>query len=137
MQRIEVGQVIKLENIYYDFDKFDIRADAAIELDRFVEFMQKYSGLKVELRSHTDSRGSDSYNMWLSSKRAESAVAYIIEHGIDEGSISFKGYGETLPVNQCVNGVRCTEEDHQLNRRTEFMVIENPDGLKVKSSVTD
>lgn len=135
LQRISVGEVVKLENIYYDFDKYNIRPDAAKELDRFVAFMNKYPGLVVELRSHTDSRGSDTYNMWLSQRRAESAVAYVIAKGISKKRISARGFGESLPVNQCVNRVPCTEEEHQLNRRTEFVVVKQPEGLKVKSSV--
>jgi outer membrane protein OmpA-like peptidoglycan-associated protein len=135
LQRISVGEVIKLENIYYDFDKYNIRSDAAKELDRFVSFMQKYPGLVVELRSHTDCRGSDTYNMWLSQKRAESAVAYVIAHGIGKKRITARGFGESMPINQCINRIPCTEEEHQLNRRTEFVVIKQPDGLKVKSSV--
>lgn len=135
LQRISVGEVVKLENIYYDFDKYNIRPDAAKELDRFVSFMQKYPGMGVELRSHTDCRGSDNYNMWLSQKRAESAVAYVIKNGIEKGRISARGYGESMPVNKCVNRVPCSEEEHQLNRRTEFVVVKQPDGLKVKSSV--
>ena len=135
LQRISVGEVVKLENIYYDFDKFAIRPDAAKELNRFVSFMSKYPGLVVELRSHTDSRGSDTYNKWLSQKRAESAVAYVIKNGIEKKKITARGYGESMPVNNCVNRVPCSEEEHQLNRRTEFVVVKQPDGLKVKSSV--
>jgi len=135
LQRISVGEVVKLENIYYDFDKYDIRPDAAKELNRFISFMNKYPGLVVELRSHTDSRGSDTYNKWLSQKRAESAVAYVIKNGVAKDRITAKGFGESLPVNKCTNRVQCTEEEHQMNRRTEFVVIKQPDGLKVKSSV--
>jgi len=137
LQRIAVGEVVKLENIYYDFDKFDIRPDAAVELNRFVQFMNKYPGMEVELRSHTDSRGSDTYNQWLSQKRAESAVAYVIKQGIGSTRIKARGYGESMPVNQCVNRVPCTEEEHQMNRRTEFVVTKQPTELKVKSSVKD
>lgn len=137
LQRIAVGEVVKLENIYYDFDKFDIRPDAAKELDRFVAFMNKYPGMEVELRSHTDCRGSDTYNQWLSQKRAESAVAYVIKQGIASTRIKARGYGESVPINQCVNGVQCTEEEHQMNRRTEFKVTKQPTELKVKSSVKD
>src|SRR5204863_3345612 len=108
-------EVIKLENIYYDFDKYNIRPDAAKELDRFVTFMKRNPGLVVELRSHTDSRGSDTYNMWLSQKRAEAAVDYVVLNGIDRNRITARGYGESMPVNQCVNRIPCTEEEHQLN----------------------
>ena len=124
LQRISVGEVVKLENIYYDFDKYNIRPDAAKELNRFVSFMQKYPGLVVQLRSHTDSRGSDKYNMWLSQKRAESAVKYVVKHGVEKERITAKGFGETMPVNHCTNRVRCTEEEHQMNRRTTFAILE-------------
>ncbi|MNY48356.1 Photosystem I chlorophyll a apoprotein A2 [compost metagenome] len=77
----------------------------------------------IELGSHTDSRGSDSYNLQLSQKRAESAVAYIVSKGIDQKRITAKGYGETKPVNHCVNGTKCSDAEFQLNRRTEFAII--------------
>jgi outer membrane protein OmpA-like peptidoglycan-associated protein len=74
--------------------------------------------------SHTDARGSDNYNMVLSSKRALAAVRYLIKKGIDSERLTWKGYGESVPVNECTNGVKCSEEKHQDNRRTEFKVIE-------------
>lgn len=129
------GEIVKLENIYYDFDKYNIRKDAAEELDRLIEIMQKYPKMKIEMRSHTDSRGSDDYNMKLSHNRAMSAAKYIVKNGIDKDRITFKGYGETVPVNQCTNGVTCSEAEHQLNRRTEFKVLVQPDGTKVKGTV--
>ncbi len=113
---------IKLENIYYAFDKAEILPESAEELDKLVNFMQDNPQLKVELSSHTDCRGSDKYNLILSDKRAKSAVDYILSKGVDEDRIVAKGYGETRPVNQCVNGVRCTREEHQQNRRTEIRI---------------
>ncbi len=77
----------------------------------------------IELGSHTDSRGKDSYNLTLSQKRAESAVQYIISKGIDKNRITAKGYGETQLVNKCANGINCSDEEHQLNRRTEFKIV--------------
>lgn len=77
----------------------------------------------IELGSHTDSRGNDQYNQWLSQSRANSAVQYIIDQGIDKSRITAKGYGERVPVNTCINGVKCAEEAHQLNRRTEFKIV--------------
>jgi outer membrane protein OmpA-like peptidoglycan-associated protein/Tfp pilus assembly protein PilF len=132
---LSAGAIVKLENIYYDFDKYNIRKDAAEELDRLVEIMNKYPKMKIEMRSHTDSRGSDSYNMTLSSNRAKSAAKYIVKEGINQSRIVYKGYGETVPVNGCTNGVPCSEEDHQLNRRTEFKVLVQPDGTEVKGSI--
>lgn len=119
-----VGKTFVLEDLYYDFDKHNIRADAALVLDRLVATMNEYPSLKIELSSHTDSRGSDAYNMALSDRRAKSAVAYLISKGISADRMIAKGYGETMLVNECSNGVNCTEEQHQSNRRTEVKVLE-------------
>lgn len=119
----KVGEKFVLENIYYDFDKYNIRPDAALILDKLVTAMQKNPTLKIELSSHTDSRGSDSYNMKLSQKRAQSAVDYIVSKGIQKDRLVAKGYGETRLVNRCANGVKCTPEEHQANRRTEVEVL--------------
>lgn len=121
-EEIKVGAVIKLDNVYYDYDKFNIRSDAARELDKVVELMMKYPSLELELRSHTDARGSDSYNLQLSQNRAESAVRYIISRGIDSERLIAKGYGETELVNGCANGVDCPDARHQENRRTEIKI---------------
>ncbi|WP_164122000.1 MULTISPECIES: OmpA family protein [Sphingobacterium] len=119
----KVGEKFVLENIYYDFDKHNIRPDAALILDKLVATMRNNPTLKIELSSHTDSRGSDSYNMKLSQKRAQSAVDYIVSKGIERDRMVVKGYGETRLVNKCSNGVKCTPEEHQANRRTEVEVI--------------
>jgi len=108
---------------YWDFDKSNIRPDAAIELDKVVAIMKENPTIWIVLGSHTDSRGKDQYNQWLSQSRANSAVQYIIDRGIEKSRITAKGYGETKPVNECTNGVKCTEEAHQLNRRTEFTIV--------------
>ncbi|GGH07687.1 OmpA family protein [Pedobacter zeae] len=123
LEAIVIDKAIKLENIYYDFDKWNIRPDAAAELDKLVKIMIDNPTIWIELGSHTDSRGKDSYNLKLSQKRAESAVEYIISRGVDKNRITAKGYGETKVLNQCTNGVNCTEEEHQLNRRTEFKIV--------------
>jgi len=122
LDKIILNKSIVLENIYYDFDKWNIRSDAAIELDKLVDMLKRNPDIKIELGSHTDCRGSSAYNEKLSQKRAESAVAYIISQGIDKGRITAKGYGESVPVNTCIDGSNCTEEQYQLNRRTEFKV---------------
>lgn len=111
----------EIANIYYDFNKYYIRPDAAQELDKLVQVM-KENPVTIELGSHTDCRGSDEYNLDLSQKRAESAVRYIILQGIDASRITAKGYGESRLVNHCADGVYCTPEEHQANRRTEFTV---------------
>lgn len=113
----------EFENIYYDLDKFNIRPDAAVALDKVVDFLNANSTLRIELGAHTDSRASTSYNQTLSQNRAEAAVEYIILHGIDRSRITAKGYGETRLVNTCADGVTCNEEQHQANRRTEIKVV--------------
>ncbi len=115
--------VLALNHIYYDLDKDFIRNDAAIELDKVVKLMYDNPGIILELGSHTDSRASDAYNMDLSQRRAQSAVDYIVSKGIASDRISAVGYGETQLLNECSNGVKCSETKHQENRRTEFKVV--------------
>ena len=119
-----VGQQIVLRNIYYDFDKADILPESAEELDKLVNFLLDNPTLKVELSSHTDSRGSDAYNLHLSKLRAQSAVNYILSKGISSDRISARGYGETRLRNRCANAVICSEEEHRENRRTEIFITE-------------
>jgi outer membrane protein OmpA-like peptidoglycan-associated protein len=122
MSEIVIGKAIKIDNIFYDFDKFNIRPDAAVELDKLVAVLKENPTIWIELGSHTDSRGNDLYNQKLSQNRANSAVAYIISKGIAKERITAKGYGETVLVNNCANGVKCDDAAHQLNRRTEFKI---------------
>lgn len=117
------GDIIKIENIFYDFNKYNIRPDAAIELDKLAALMIQYPDMRIELRSHTDSRSSATYNMQLSAKRAEAAVQYLQGHGIVASRLRAHGYGESLPLNACVDGVKCSEEEYQVNRRTEFKIL--------------
>jgi outer membrane protein OmpA-like peptidoglycan-associated protein len=121
------GDIIKIDNIYYDLAKWNIRADAAKELDKLVDILKKYPNMKIELGSHTDCRASAKYNQDLSEKRAKSAVQYVASKGIDNSRMTYKGYGESKPVNKCecegAKVVPCTEEEHQQNRRTEFKII--------------
>lgn len=113
---------IELKNIYYDFDRSTIIAESKVELNLLVKFMQENPKLKVELSSHTDSRGSDAYNLGLSQRRAQAAVNYVISKGVEKERINAVGYGETRLVNQCANGVRCPENEHRQNRRTEIFI---------------
>lgn len=122
LSKYKVDQIFRLENIYYDFDKWNIRADASVELDKVVAFLNENPDIIVELGSHTDSRGSFKYNERLSDRRAESAVSYIIANGIGNKRITAKGYGETKLVNQCSDGVKCSDQEHQDNRRTEIKI---------------
>jgi outer membrane protein OmpA-like peptidoglycan-associated protein len=110
-------------NIYYDLDSANIRPDAALVLDSLANILAENPSLQVELASHTDSRGGDDYNLDLSQRRADSAVRYLIKSGISEGRLIAKGYGETRLVNGCGNGIACTEQQHQENRRTTFKVV--------------
>jgi outer membrane protein OmpA-like peptidoglycan-associated protein/tetratricopeptide (TPR) repeat protein len=128
--KYKVDQIFRLENIYYDFDKWNIRADASVELDKVVAFLNENPDIIVELGSHTDSRGSFKYNERLSERRAQSAVEYIVLNGISNKRITAKGYGEYQLVNRCSDGVKCSDEEHQDNRRTEVKitgVIESED----------
>lgn len=123
LEPLEMDKAIAVPNIYYDYDKWDIRPDAAVELDKLAKVFLDNPGLTFELSSHTDSRGGDTYNLVLSDARANSAVDYLIRQGVPPERLVARGYGETMPVNGCVNGVKCTEEEHQANRRTEFRVV--------------
>jgi outer membrane protein OmpA-like peptidoglycan-associated protein len=117
------GDVIKIDNIYYDYNKSDIRPDAALELDKVVSVLNKYPSMTIELRSHTDSRGKDAYNEKLSDSRAKSAANYIISKGINQSRLKAKGYGEKELLNKCTNGVECDDKMHEENRRTEFKIL--------------
>ncbi|MEY8847199.1 OmpA family protein [Psychroserpens sp. XS_ASV72] len=112
---------IVLNPIYFDFDKSNITAQAAFELDKLVQIMKKYPDLVINATSHTDSRGSASYNERLSDRRAKTTVQYVISKGIDKSRISGMGKGENEPKVDC--GSNCTEEEHQMNRRSEFIIV--------------
>jgi outer membrane protein OmpA-like peptidoglycan-associated protein len=123
LDSLHIGKKFNIPNIYYDYDKSYIRADAAKILDKLAIFLKDNPAIKVELGAHTDSRGSDAYNMALSGRRAESAVRYLVDNcGVNQNNITSKGYGETELVNSCANKVKCSEEEHQLNRRTELKI---------------
>lgn len=112
----------KLNFIYYDLDQFFIREDAKVELDKIVAFMKENPGVVIQLKAHTDSRGTKEYNQNLSTKRAQAAVDYIVSKDIARSRLTAIGLGETQPVNECIDGVPCSEEKHQQNRRTEFVI---------------
>lgn len=113
-----------INSIYFDLNKWNIRADAAIELDKMVELMRKYPNIIIESRSYTDSRGKDASNLLLSDRRAKSTVAYIVSKGIDASRISGKGFGEIDLLNDCADFVKCRKSQHQINRRTEFYIVD-------------
>ncbi len=123
MDRMEIDKPIVINNIYYDYDKWDIRPDAALELQKLARLFKDNPDMHFELSSHTDSRASKMYNLVLSEARAKSAVDHLIRNGVDPQRVTARGYGETKLVNHCADGVECTEEQHQENRRTEFKVV--------------
>jgi len=123
LNRNTLNRPIIIENIYYDLDKYQIRPDAALELDKLVQTLKDNPGIKIELSSHTDSRQTHSYNQLLSQLRAEAAVTYIVSKGISPERLIPRGYGENRLLNRCADGVECSEEAHQLNRRTEFKLL--------------
>lgn len=115
---------IVINPIFFDFDKWDIRPDAAYELENIVSVMRTHPNMVIKIESHTDSRGSDKYNMKLSDRRAKSTRDYIYSRGIAEERIeSAIGYGESQLVNECSNGVPCSKEKHQENRRSKFIIL--------------
>lgn len=115
---------IVINPIFFDFDKWNIRTDAQYELENIVDVLREHPNMVIKIESHTDSRGSDRYNMKLSDRRAKSTRDYIISRGIDANRVeSAIGYGETQLLNKCSNGVKCTEEEHQLNRRSYFYIV--------------
>jgi len=118
----DLGCRLKLEPIYFDFDRYNIRPDAEIELAKILAAMRQYPELIIHIESHTDSRGNDAYNEALSEKRAQSTLEWLVGKGIDRSRLSARGYGEYQLTNQCSNGVECTEEEHQLNRRSMFII---------------
>ncbi|HHH52760.1 MAG TPA: tetratricopeptide repeat protein [Bacteroidetes bacterium] len=135
MEVITINQPIRLGNIYYDYDDYKILPEAEKDLEKLLDLMNEYPEMVIELSSHTDSRGTKKYNIKLSQKRAESAKNWLVENGIDAKRIIAKGYGESQILNKCVDGVKCTEEEHRFNRRTEFKIIKGPKEITIKKQV--
>lgn len=123
LERIFPQREIVIPNIYYDYDKTTLRPESMVVLDSLFGFFLQNPDLTIEIGSHTDSRGSDAYNARLSQGRAQSVVDYLIAKGLPPNRLLAKGYGESKLTNRCANGVNCTEEEHQLNRRTTFRVV--------------
>ena len=115
--------VVNIEPIYFELNSSYLNKEAKQELEKVVDLMTRYPEMIIESGSHTDSRGIEGYNIWLSDRRAKSTVTYIIDKGIDPSRITGKGYGETQLINGCSDGVDCTEAQHAMNRRTEFVII--------------
>lgn len=110
-------------NIYFDFDKSTIKDESKPTLDKVVDIMNKYPEIDIEVGSHADARGSDQYNMDLSDRRAASTLEYLVENGIDRDRLTSKGYGESMPLNDCTEPTGCTEEQYSKNRRSEFTIM--------------
>lgn len=120
----DLGKRLALAPIYFDHDSAIIRTDAQFELAKVVMMMKNNPTMKIQVRSHTDSKGSDAYNMGLSERRAQTTVDWLIYQGINPSRLSAKGYGETNIINHCQNNVPCLEKEHQQNRRSEFIIME-------------
>tara|TARA_R110001592_G_scaffold356839_2_gene659282 strand:- start:658 stop:2601 length:1944 start_codon:yes stop_codon:yes gene_type:complete len=124
LEGTNLKDAFNLNPIYFDLNKSNIRPDAAIELQKIVAVLNKYPTMKIEVRSHTDSRASRAYNKALSTKRSNATIDYLVEVGnINADRLSGKGYGESELINKCSDGVRCSKEEHQLNRRSDFIIV--------------
>lgn len=126
LQPLKVGRDLRktlgIDIIYFDLDKSNIRPDAAVELAKILEVMKEYPTLEIDVRSHTDSRQTSKYNINLSERRAKSTIEWLIQNGVDPNRLTGKGYGETQLLNSCADDVPCSEEEHQANRRSEFII---------------
>ncbi|HMS97506.1 MAG TPA: OmpA family protein [Saprospiraceae bacterium] len=132
---VTINQAIRLNNIYYNYDKSDILPDAEEDLNTLLELMEDYPDMVIELSSHTDARGDDGYNQKLSQRRAESAKNWLIAKGVNKDRIKPVGYGEKVILNKCANNVRCTDAEHRINRRTEFKIIAGPQTIEIKKEI--
>lgn len=134
-ETVTINQPIRLNKIYYDFDKWDILPEAEIDLNIIRDLMDQYPDMVIELSSHTDIRGPKRYNQDLSQKRAQSATNWLIERGVASERIKPVGYGEELIINKCKQGTRCSEEEHRFNRRTEVKIIEGPQTILITKEI--
>ena len=120
----DLGKLLKIPMNFFDLGKATIKKTSEPQLQKLVDMLNQYPTIKVDIRSHTDSRSSSESNQILSDKRAQSTKNWLISKGIEENRLTAKGFGETQLLNECADGVECTEEQHQTNRRTEFKVIQ-------------
>ncbi|MBD3581169.1 OmpA family protein [Flavobacterium selenitireducens] len=118
----DLADVFGINYIYFDLDKWDIRPDAAVDIAKVLDVLNQYPTMKIDIRSHTDSRASHKYNQKLSERRAKSTLDWLRANGISADRLTSKGYGETQLVNGCKDGVKCSEEEHQKNRRSQFII---------------
>lgn len=122
VEELIVKREVTLPNVFFDFDKSEIRPEAAFELDKIAETLLKYEDIEVKIESYTDRRGPEAYNKTLSEARAQSTLEYLVSKGIDKSRLTAEGMGESNPINDCANG--CTEEQHEENRRSKFIIVE-------------
>lgn len=120
----DLAKLLQLSTIYFDFNKYNIRQDSKVEVEKVIAAMEKYPSLKIQVNSHTDSRGPAAYNLWLSQKRAQATINYMISKGIDSDRLASDGFGEIKLINDCYDGIKCSSEKHDLNRRSEFIILE-------------
>lgn len=120
----DLAKLLQLSTIYFDFDKYNIKKVSEVEIEKVIAAMEKYPSLKLKVNSHTDSRGPAAYNLWLSQKRAESTVNYMILRGISKDRLTNEGFGETKLLNDCSDGIKCSAVMHDVNRRSEFIIQE-------------
>lgn len=120
---LDLAKALSLRNIYFDLGKWNIRTDTRIELEKIITVMQDNPSIKIEIGSHTDSRQSKQYNQQLSQKRAQSTLNYLVKRGINKKRLTVKGYGESQLVNQCADGIKCSEQEHEQNRRSSFIIV--------------
>ena len=118
----DLGKCFNIKMIYFDLDKSNIRQEAAFDLEKILDVLNQNPTMKLDIRSHTDSRQTFKYNEALSDRRAKSTINWLIKNGVSADRLTGKGYGETQLVNKCADDVECTEEEHQLNRRSEFII---------------
>ena len=119
----DLAKVFDISIIYFDLDKWNIRPDAALDLEKIIAVMKQYPTMVIDIRSHTDSRQTHKYNELLSDRRAKSTLEFMVKNGIERKRLTAKGYGETQLINNCSDGVPCSEADHQKNRRSEFIIV--------------
>ncbi len=129
-----IDEPIELENIFYEFESAEILSEAEPDLSVVLELMNKYTDMVIELSSHTDSRGTSGYNRKLSQRRAESAKQWLVDRGVTAERIQAVGYGESQIRNRCVNGVKCEDEEHKYNRRTEFKIVAGPTSIQIEKT---
>ena len=134
-ETLNINESVRLDNIYYEYDKRDILSEAEKELNVLRQMMVKYPTLIIELSSHTDARGPSKFNQVLSQNRADAAKLWLVDNGIEGQRIQAVGYGEEQILNNCLPPIQCSDEEHAFNRRTEFKIVEGPAELEIKKRI--